>query len=345
MPTFRSRLLDAAPLVFFLGLLAYVLAPLVPFGRPKSPSRSLVVYGFSILGDCFTHDLFPAFNAQRTDPVEFISSFGGSGIITNQILMGVPADMAVLSLDLEAEHLAAAGLTAPNSWRRLPYGGIVNRTPFIILVRPGNPKGIHDFADLMKPGVGIVHPDPLTSGGAMWALLAEYGSAARTAAMGGADAAAQREAGRQQLRGIWHNVVAQASSGRGARTQFENGFGDALVTYEQEALIDRSRGRLHADVVYPRSTVLSEHTLVVLDRNVTADERPAVDAVTAFLWTERAQRVFVADGFRSVDEQLNGSFEKISHPFLVQDFGGWDAVERDVVNGIWRQQVLPELGR
>ena len=109
-----------------------------------------------------------------------------------------------------------------------------------------------------------MHPDPLTSGGANWAIVAEYGAGAR--------AEPDRPgAGEAMLAGIWKNVVAQASSARGARTQFSNGFGDALITYEQEAIFDKGRGKLHADVVYPERTILSEHTLVVVDRNVSAE--------------------------------------------------------------------------
>ena len=98
--------------------------------------------------------------------------------------------------------------------------------------------------------------------------------------------------------------MAQAASARAARTQFENGFGDALITYEQEALFDRARGRLKADVVYPRSTILSEHTLVRIDRNIPRRDRELVDAFLHFLWTDDAQRIFVKYGFRSVNEPL-----------------------------------------
>jgi sulfate transport system substrate-binding protein len=145
------------------------------------------------------------------------------------------------------------------------------------------------------------------------------------------------------LSGIWGNVVAQASSARAARTQFENGFGDALITYEQEALYDRGRGRLKADIVYPRRTILSEHTLVVIDRNIRPAERPLVEAFALFLWSDEAQRIFVRYGFRSVNDELNAGhpeFRPIEDPFRIADFGGWRKARREIVDEIWAERVM-----
>jgi len=318
-------------LVAWGALLLYAVWPWLPGRGRQARPRTIIVYGFSILGDALDRAVLPAFarhwRAETGERVEFVTSFAGSGTITNQLIMGV----------------VPAG-----SWKALPLGGVVNRTPFILLVRPGNPKGIHDFADLGKPGVTVVHPDPLTSGGANWALLAEYGGAARHAAPG-----REREAGTAVLRGVWSHVVAQAASARAARTQFENGFGDVLVTYEQDAVHGNEKDRKKKstpkwEIVYPPSTVLSEHTLVIIDKNATPEERPAVRAFAAFLWSDEAQKLFVANGFRSVHDELNGAnpaFGKIADPFLVADFGGWKKVKKDVVDGIWKGEILPSIGK
>src|SRR5438552_10161362 len=152
-----------------LLLFAYAVWPWTPLARLARPPRTIVFYGFSILGDVIDHGVFPAFQRrwrERTgERVEIVSSFAGSGTITNQIILGVPAHLALLSLELDADKLAEAGVVPAGSWRSFPFQGVVNRTPFIILVRPGNPTGIRDFADLAKPGVGVVHPDPTTAGG------------------------------------------------------------------------------------------------------------------------------------------------------------------------------------
>lgn len=336
-PAARFELfLTAAP---GAALLLWALWPWLPGSRVARPTRTIVFYGFSILGETMNEAIFPAFEkhwrAETGDRIEVIGSFAGSGTIANQIVLGAPAQLALLSLESDAERLAEAGAGPRESWRGLPHEGVVNRTPFVILVRPGNPKNIRDFSDLARPGIGLVHPDPLTSGGANWAILAEYGAGVRH---GGG----RPEDGERLLSGIWKNVVAQASSARAARAQFDNGFGDALVTYEQEALADAKRGRLRAEIVIPKSTVLSEHMLVVVDRNVAATDHPAVEALARFLWSEEAQRLFAARGFRSVDERFNDdpSFGKIEDPFLVADFGGWPRVRRDIVDGVWKNRVL-----
>jgi sulfate transport system substrate-binding protein len=326
------------------GLALYAVWPWIPGIRATRP-RTLVIYGFSILGETMNEGIAPAFQEQwqrqRGEAVQFISSFAGSGTITNQLVLGVPAEVAILSLELDAIRLVEAGVLPGQTWRRLPQSGVLNRTPFIILVRPGNPKGIHDFGDLTRSGISVVHPDPLTSGGANWALVAEYGAGARHSSV-------PAEAGYQLLLGIWRNVVAQAASARAARTQFENGFGDALITYEQEAVRDLARHRLQAEVVYPSSTIFSEHTVVTVDKNIAATQRELVDAFVSFLWSDQAQSIFVKYGFRSINEalnQANSSFGHVNDPFLVADFGGWPKAKREIVDAIWKGRVMREIGR
>jgi sulfate/thiosulfate transport system substrate-binding protein len=333
----------SVPLGLLAALVGWSLWPWLPIPGRGAPPRTIVFYGFSILVEAMDDRVIPAFErdwARRTgERVEVISSYAGSGTVVNQLTMGAPADVALLSLELDAMRLADAGVIAPGSWRRLPHGGVVNYTPFVLLVRPGNPLGIYDFADAARPGVGVVHPDPLTSGGANWAIVAEYGAGAR--ARPGEDGA-----GEALLTGIWRNVVAQAASARAARTQFENGFGDVLITYEQELLVDRARGRLRGEIVYPHHTIRSEHPLVVIDRNVSPDERELVDAFVDFLWSEEAQRLFVASRFRSVDEQIDAEGAggtPIDDLFSIADLGGWAVAKRDIVDGIWRDRVLRRL--
>ncbi len=327
----------------FASLLLYVFWPWLP-GSDAPATRTLVVYGFSTLDEVMNAGIFPAFAAQwqreTGETVVFVSSFAGSGTVTNQIILGVPAEVAVLSLELDAIRLVDAGVLPGPIWRDLPYQGVLNRTPFIILVRPGNPHNIQDFADLAQPGVGVIHPDPLTSGGAQWAILAEYGAGLRG---GGNETAAFN-----QLLGIWRNVVAQAASARAARTQFDNGFGDALITYEQEPLRDQMLGRLNGEIVYPFATILSEHTVVVIDKNIRPEQEELVAAFTDFLWSEEAQRIFVQYGFWSVNETLNDTnpdLKIITDPFTVGDMGGWTAAKQNIIDTLWRNRVLTELGK
>lgn len=314
---------------------------------PKAPSnaggRTITVYGFSIMKESLEKEIFPRFAAkwkqEHGEDVHFNSSFAGSETVTNQILQGVGADIAILSIERDVDRLQQGGAVT-SDWRQLPGHGIVNKTPFVILVRKGNPKGIRDFADLSKPGIKVIHPDPSSSGGAQWSVLAIYGSELLKSEQQTGTRDEKRAS--ETLKAIWHNVVATPGSAREARTQFETGYGDALITYELEALVMKQAGA-NVDVVVPEATIFSEHPAVVVDRNVTPDERPVINAFIQYLWSDEAQRAFVQYHFRSVsDESLNEAnkeFADIKMPFYVKDLGGWSKAYPDIIEHVWRDQV------
>jgi sulfate transport system substrate-binding protein len=325
-------------ILFVLALVASV-ATSCGSSSTRARSQTLTVYGFSILGEAFTNGIFPAFaqkwGRETGQRVEFFGAFAGSGTVTNQILFGAPAEVAILSHELDALRLQDARVVRTD-WRTFLHHGVINRTPFIIVTRPGNPLHVHDFGDLARPGLRLAHPDPLTSGGALWAILAEYGS---ISTQGGSAAEAER-----QLLGIWRNVRYQASSARAVRTQFEAGFGDALVTYEQETLSKRIRGT----VIYPPATILSEHVAVLVDRNIGEDKRELATRFLQFLWSGEGQAIFVKYGFRSVDDALNQGeqrFANIAHPFTVASLRGWSRAKATIIDAAWKQRVLPEVQR
>lgn len=304
--------------------------------------QTITLYGFSILKEVMEKAIFPAFAAkwkkEHGQDVTFTSSFAGSETVTNQILQGVKADIAILSIERDADRLKQAGFIT-SDWHQLPNKGIINKTPFVILVRKGNPKGINDFPDLGKPGVQLIHPEPVSSGGAQWSILAIYGSELKKSEAEGA-----RDEGRalKTLQAIWKNVIASPDSARAARTQFETGHGDALITYELEGLLMKQAGA-EIEVVLPESTIFSEHPAVVIDRNVSAEKRAVVDAFMQFLWSEEAQRAFVQYHFRSIsNEQLNEAnkeFGQIKIPFTIEEFGGWSKAYPDIIEHVWRDQV------
>lgn len=315
---------------------------------PAPPSESggganITLYGFSIMKEALEKDIYPAFVAkwkkEHGQDTHFTSSFAGSETITNQILQGVGADVAILSIERDAKRLKD-GNAVTTDWTTFPNKGIINKTPFVILVRKGNPKGIKDFADLAKPDVKIIHPDPVSSGGAQWSILAIYGSELKKS---------EKETGSQDkvralqtLKSIWKNVISTPGSAREARTQFETGSGDALITYELEGLLMK-QANAQIDIVVPESTIFSEHPVVIVDRNVNANERPVIQAFINFLWTEEAQKAFVKYHFRSVtDEKINESnkeFATIKMPFTIELFGGWDKAYPEIIEDVWRKQV------
>lgn len=326
----------------FLGLLLN--GACLPSPPESTGGRSITIFGFSILKEALEKDIIPAFRAkwkrEHGEDLEFPSSFAGSETVTNQILQGAPADIAILSIERDADRLVE-GKMITHDYHQSPNRGIINKTPFVILVRKGNPKGIQDFPDLAKPGVKLIHPDPVSSGGAQWSILSIYGSELKKseAETGTADAGRAL----RTLQAIWKNVISTPGSAREARTQFETGYGDALITYELEGLLMRQAGA-PIDVIIPKSTIFSEHPAVLIDRNVEAAERPVVEAFLKYLWSDEAQQAFVKYHFRSVTNEAfndaNKEFAKIESPFTIEMFGGWSRAYPDIIEKVFQAQVL-----
>jgi sulfate/thiosulfate transport system substrate-binding protein len=333
----------AAILTSLLIALA-LLAGCLPQQPAERGGLNITHYGFSIMKESLEKAIYTAFAAkwklERGQDVGFTSSFAGSETVTNQILQGVPADIAILSIDRDAQRLKAGGFVT-SDWHATPYKGIVNKTPFVILVRGGNPKGIHDFPDLAKPGVEIIHPDPVSSGGAQWSILAIYGSELVKSEKQSGEPDTARAL--QTLQGIWRNVKSTPGSAREARTQFETGFGDALITYELEGLLMKEAKKTPVEIVVPKATIFSEHPAVVIDKNVTPAKRAVVDAFLQYLWSDEAQQAFVKYHFYSVTNEAlntqNAEFGHIEMPFDIGYFGGWDKAYPQVIEGIFRNQV------
>jgi sulfate/thiosulfate-binding protein len=315
---------------------------------PKPPAESggginITMYGYSIMKESLEKDIYPAFIAkwkhEHGQDVHFTSSFAGSETVTNQILSGVKAQVAILSIERDVQRLKQAGLVT-SDWHGLPQKGVVNKTPFIIIVRKGNPKGIRDFPDLARPGIRVVHPDPVSSGGGNWSILALYGSEL---------VKSQKQTGEpdharalQMLQAIWRNVFTTPASAREARTTFELGNGDALVTYEVDALL-MQEANSSIEIVIPEATVLGEHLAVPIDRNISSNDRPIIDAFLHYLWSDEAQRAWVKNHFRS---STNEAFDKenkelatIKYPFTVDYFGGWEKASKEVIEGVFKDQV------
>jgi sulfate/thiosulfate transport system substrate-binding protein len=324
-----------------------VSALLVAGCLPKPPAESgditITLYGFSIMKESLEKAIFPGFAAKwkqtHGQVVGFQSSFAGSETVTNQILQGAPAEVAILSIERDAQRLQQGGFVT-SDWRSLPSRGVVNKTPFVIIVRQGNPKGIRDFADLGKPGIKLIHPDPISSGGAQWSILAIYGSELQKSKKDSGEPDTARAL--QTLRAMWGNVISTPGSAREARTTFELGNGDALITYELEALLMKE-AKAPIEVVIPQSTIFSEHPAVVIDKNITAGKRPIVDAFIQYLWSDEAQQAFVKYHFYSVTNeafnQANTDFGHIAMPFTIDFFGGWEKAYPDVIEKIFKGQV------
>lgn len=317
---------------------------LVPAGcRRKSEvdrEATITVYGFSVVKEPFENRIAPEYQKiwyeKTRQPLYFTNSYAGSETVTNQILMGAEADLAILSIERNADRLFDGGATR-SKWRGLPNGGIVNKTPIVILVRKGNPKKIRDFPDLGRPGIKLVHCDPIFSGAGQWSLLAIYGSELIKSEK--ASGSRDYRRAEETLAAIWKNVITTPGSAREARTQFERE-GDALITYELEALQLIAKKNEY-EMVVPQSTIFCEHPVVIIDRNMKAAKYAIVELFARYLWEPYSQRAWVGAGFRSVtDEDLNRNFAPIQMPFYAKDLGGWSKAYPEIVEGVWKNRIL-----
>jgi sulfate transport system substrate-binding protein len=213
-------------------------------------------------------------------------------------------------------------------------------------VRPGNPKGIKDWADLAKPGLEVLTPNPKTSGGAMWNILALYGAAKRGFVEGVAkddDAAAQAF-----LLDVLKNVKVMDKGARESITTFEKGVGDVIITYENEIRVGQKSGQTY-EMIMPRSTILIENPVAVVDSY--ADKhgvRPVAEAFVDFLFTREAQEIFAEYGLRSVDPEIAkitaDRYPPVEDLFTIDYFGGWAEATPAYFgdNGIY-SQVIAQL--
>jgi sulfate/thiosulfate transport system substrate-binding protein len=263
--------------------------------------------------------------------VPFSQSYGPSGSQARAIAAGQPTDVAFLSTGLDIDTVADAGIVS-KSWTQTPYGGIAADSVVAFVVRPGNPKHIHGWKDLVKPGVQVVTPDPFPSGSAKWNVLAAYG-AARKSGLNNRRAV-------QFVTKLFKNVVSQDSSGSNAANTFFSGKGDVLLTYESEAYAAFAAGK-QGKLVVPKPTMLIQLPMVA-----TKNAPAAAKAFIKYAHAPKQQRIFAANGYRPVVKSVLkrpdlASWRKkydTGPTFNIQDrlFGGWrkaDKVWFDLASG------------
>jgi sulfate/thiosulfate transport system substrate-binding protein len=250
--------------------------------------------------------------------VSFSQSYGPSGSQARAIAAGQPASIAFLSTGLDIDTVADSGLVGKN-WNNAPYSGIAADSVVAFVVRPGNPKHIHDWSDLVKSGVQVVTPNPFSSGSAKWNVLAAYG-AARKSGMSDHKAV-------QFVTKLFKNVVSQDTSGSNAANTFFSGKGDVLITYESEAYSAFAAGK-HGKLIVPKPTMLIELPMVALK-----DAPSAAKAFIAYAHAPKQQAIFAANGYRPVvksvlkrpDLKSWAKKYKTGPTFNIRDrlFGGW----------------------
>jgi len=259
--------------------------------------------------------LIPDFKATSAGSgSEFTQSFGPSGEQSRAVANGLHADVVNFSLEPDVERLVKAGLVAP-TWNQNATHGFVTQSVAVIIVRKGNPKHITGWNDLIKPGVGVLTPNPFTSGSARWNIMAAYGAQLKEG-----KTPAQAE---EYLTKMFHNVVSQDSSARNALQTFAAGRGDALIDYENEAIAAEAKNG-EIEYVIPHATILIQNPLAVVGSSATAK------SFAEYLVSPAAQAVWVSKGYRPVISGVPGAskFPTPAQLFTIDSLGGWKAVDK-----------------
>jgi sulfate/thiosulfate transport system substrate-binding protein len=283
-----------------------------------------------------TRELYAEFNAafarywqaQTGQQVRVEQSHGGSGTQARSVIEGNAADVVTLALAADIDAIAATGKLLPVNWQSLlPDNSSPYTSTIVFVVRKGNPKGIHDWADLVRPGVSVITPNPKTSGGARWNYLAAWAWA--LAQPGGNDASA-----REFLQRLYANVPVLDAGARGATTTFvHNGLGDVLLTWENEAMLAvREVGGDKLEIVVPSVSVLAEPPVAVVERvALRHGTREVARAYLGYLYSKEGQEIIARHYYRPRDSEVAARYSD-RFPQLklasVADFGGWDRVQR-----------------
>ena len=283
-----------------------------------------------------TRELYQDYNAEFTnfwkaahpgDNVKIQQSHGGSGKQARGVIDGLRADVVTLALAGDIDEVAKLGKTLPENWQtRLPDASTPYTSTIVFLVRKGNPKGIKDWDDLVKPGVAVITPNPKTSGGARWNLLAAWAFAQQKY---GSEAQAKEFVAK-----LYKNVPVLDTGARGSSITFvNNGIGDVLLAWENEAFLAlKEEGGDNFEIVAPSLSILAEPPVSVVDTNVDRKgTRKVAEAYLNYLYSDEGQRLAAKHFYRPRNQAIAKDFsEQFSDLKLVTidaDFGGWKTAQ------------------
>ncbi|MBO0881746.1 MAG: sulfate ABC transporter substrate-binding protein [Mycobacterium sp.] len=288
-------------------------------GGPADADTSITLVAYSAPEPGWSK-VIPAFNAsEQGEGIQVIASYGASTDQSRGIVDGKPADIVNFSVEPDITRLVKAGKVSKDwdkdATKGIPFGSVV-----VLLVRPGNPKNIKDWDDLVRPGVQVITPSPLSSGSAKWNLLAPY--------------AVKSGGGRDPQKGldfvnqlVSQHVKLRPASGREATDVFVQGSGDVLISYENEAIATQREGRPVTQINPPQTFKIENPVAVV----TSSAHLNAAIAFKNFQYTARAQKLWAAAGFRPVDPavaaEVRDQFPLPVKLWTVADLGGWDTVD------------------
>ena len=269
----------------WIALLGVALLAGSAAGASQGGSVDLVAY--STPKDAYGKIISAFQKTQAGDGTSFSQSYGASGDQARAVAAGQNADLVALSLAPDIDLLAGKGLV-PKNWAANSHRGTVSDSVVVFVVRDGNPKHIKGWGDLVKPGIQVITPNPFTSGGARWNVMAAYG--------------AERRAGKTDKQAVaylyklFKHVPVQPDSARAALSIFAQGKGDVLLTYENEAIYAEQKG-VHTEFKTPKATLLIETPVALTTSGL---KKPAAKAFYKYLWSTTAQKAFAAQGYRPV---------------------------------------------
>ena len=266
--------------------------------------------------------------AKTGDDVKIRQSHGGSGKQARSVIDGLEADVVTLALGYDIDAIGERKLLAPDWQKRLPHNAAPYTSTIVFLVRKGNPKGIKDWNDLVKPGVAVITPNPKTSGGARWNHLAAWGFALKQP--GGNEASARDFLGK-----LYRNVPVLDSGARGATTTFvERGIGDVLIAWENEAILAiKELGPDKVEIVAPSASILAEPPVSVVDKFVDKhNTRKVAEAYLQFLYTDEGQEIIAKNYYRPATDKAAAKyaaqFPKLKLFTLAEVAGNWQQAQK-----------------
>jgi sulfate transport system substrate-binding protein len=308
------------------SLIAVCFGALIAFSTAALADTTLLNVSYDPTRELY-RDFDAAFAAQwkkeTGETVRINQSHGGSGKQSRSVIDGLEADVVTLALAYDIDALAEHGGLVPKDWqKRLPENSAPYTSTIVFLVRKGNPKGIRDWDDLVKPGIGVITPNPKTSGGARWNYLAAWAFAAKNH---GGDAGAKEFVGK-----LFKNVLVLDTGARGATTTFvERGQGDVLIAWENEALLALGESGGNAfEIVAPSMSILAEPPVSVVDKVVDKrGTRKVAEAYLKYLYTPEGQDIAARNGYRprsaEVAAKYASKFPKLPLVTVDDAFGGW----------------------
>jgi sulfate/thiosulfate transport system substrate-binding protein len=281
--------------------------------------------------------------AKTGQDIEIKQSHGGSGRQARSVIDGLPADVVTLALAGDIDALVTNGKLLPVNWQsRLPHNSSPYTSTIVFLVRKGNPKGVKDWGDLVKPGISVITPNPKTSGGARWNYLAAWAWALKQP--GGTAASAK-----EYVRKLFKNVPVLDTGARGSTTTFvQRGIGDVLLAWENEAFLSiKELGPDKVEIVVPSLSILAEPPVAVVDKvALRRGTRDAANEYLSFLYAPEAQEIIARNYYRPIDAKVAAKYSK-QFPQVnlvtIKDFGGWTQAQADhfADGGIFDQVFAP----